>query len=79
MLRTRCDDAYLFFLYRNNSKNNNLSSTGEMAERLTKSSGTILNINCILVDGPEGKIQEVFCNACSDRGAPSVDINRNSS
>ena len=40
--------------------------------RLTKSSGTILNINRFLVDGPKGKIQEVFCNAFPVRGAPGT-------
>ena len=41
--------------------------------RLTKSSGTILNINCFIVDGPKGKMQDAFCNAISDRGAPGTD------
>jgi hypothetical protein len=43
-----------------------------MAERLTRSSGTILNINCIIVDDPKGKIQDVFCNALSVRGVPGT-------
>ena len=44
--------------------------------RLAKSSGTILNINSIFVDGPKGKIQDVFCNVISDRGAPGTVITR---
>ena len=43
-----------------------------MAERLIKSSGTILNINGFTVDGPKGKMQDAFCNAISDRGAPGT-------
>ena len=37
MLRTRCDDAYLFFYV----SNNRLEIHGEMAERLTKLPGAI--------------------------------------
>ena len=33
----------------------------------------------VLCDGPKGKIQEVFCNELSDRGAPGTDKHRNSS
>ena len=62
MLRTRCDDAYLFFIACDTRRN------GRAADKIAWSDFE----HHVICDGPKGKIQDVFCNAVSDRGAPGT-------